>query len=181
MKICCFLNLGNDSRLCSWHGHCIGAGDVTRRLRLIFYVMPARSTIKAATYKQVMKRPLSTLLLNQTASAQTKFSSSPRLFLLPSNRARLQSTMSRQIESKQGIPITLPEGLATEQLWAFKPFNVCTFPPNNEKLYICEWQHELTRPGMDRHPVALTLPTIQRLPPLPPGPLRPPLRRHPSL
>ncbi|OAA79748.1 NUDIX family hydrolase [Akanthomyces lecanii RCEF 1005] len=31
--------------------------------------------------------------------------------------------MSRHIQSKEGLPITLPEGLADDQLWSFKPFN----------------------------------------------------------
>ncbi|OAA42822.1 NUDIX family hydrolase [Beauveria brongniartii RCEF 3172] len=30
--------------------------------------------------------------------------------------------MSRLIQSKEGVPITLPEGLAEDQLWSFKPF-----------------------------------------------------------
>lgn len=32
--------------------------------------------------------------------------------------------MARQIQSKEGIPISLPEGLTESQLSAFKPFNV---------------------------------------------------------
>ncbi|KAJ6787704.1 hypothetical protein PWT90_10409 [Aphanocladium album] len=45
----------------------------------------------------------------------------------PARSARLQSTMSRQIQSKDGIPITLPEGLTETQLSSFKPFNLQTW------------------------------------------------------